>query len=167
MRDVSARLAMREVIESQPPYSESWRQAIELVTDSICADSQEVLKRYYLEQLTDKVPLKIKHELYVLLEDYLPKAVARHVLVDVIYLWGLPSLLVKVAVPRFKHDCDQCTYLGCYKLRDLYACNKTGYLTFITRYGSEPQDYTSILYSLAVYQDEYSAEAQRRWRLEN
>lgn len=51
--------------------------------------------------------------------------------------------------PHYKHDCDQCTYLGPFKegdrLVDLYWCDEgaIGDWTLIVRRSDEPADYSS------------------------
>jgi hypothetical protein len=49
----------------------------------------------------------------------------------------------------FKHDCDQCTFLGHFVNSDVYTCSKGNVLvrdirTFIARYGNEGPEYTSM-----------------------
>jgi hypothetical protein len=62
-----------------------------------------------------------------------------------------------VSVPRYRHDCRECKFLGTYEkdvfesdgreeddqLVDLYTCNAVGYRTLIARYSSDGPDYTS------------------------
>lgn len=44
--------------------------------------------------------------------------------------------------PRHEHDCERCTFLGCYGDADLYHCAKGVGPTVIARYGAEA-DYAS------------------------
>lgn len=46
--------------------------------------------------------------------------------------------------PRFKHDCDTCTFLGRFKRFDLYVHTEEP-KTVIARSSSIPDDYTSGL----------------------
>ena len=43
--------------------------------------------------------------------------------------------------PRYKHDCDECTFLGPYRGFDLYVCD----WTVIARFGDDDPDYKSGL----------------------
>ena len=40
--------------------------------------------------------------------------------------------------PFYKHDCDQCVFLGRLDGKDLYVCNETN---FIGRFGDKPRQY--------------------------
>lgn len=47
-------------------------------------------------------------------------------------------------IPKYKHDCDKCTYLGDFDNYDLYYCD--GIIpTVVARYGNEPPSYYSGL----------------------
>lgn len=43
----------------------------------------------------------------------------------------------------YRHDCNQCKYLGSYEGSDLYFCEREP--TVIARYSSDPPDYSSGL----------------------
>jgi hypothetical protein len=43
--------------------------------------------------------------------------------------------------PLYKHDCDQCHFLGAVDDHDLYFCNK--HMELIARFGNDPPDYRS------------------------
>lgn len=49
--------------------------------------------------------------------------------------------------PRYKHDCDICTYLGQFNGLDLYVCRADGDArilgTYVARYGDDGSEYTS------------------------
>ncbi len=46
----------------------------------------------------------------------------------------------------FKHDCENCTYLGTFEGRDLYACARNNIVdTVIARYGNQGSEYASGL----------------------
>jgi len=55
----------------------------------------------------------------------------------------------KLEEPQFKHDCDQCTYLGRdintddHSDVDMYFCPQNGMPTIIMRYGDNGSDYAS------------------------
>jgi len=62
--------------------------------------------------------------------------------------------------PRYKHDCDTCTFLGRHGEADLYFCMQHGTMpTVIARFGAGA-DYTSGLLLADV--DPYLAEARAR-----
>ena len=45
---------------------------------------------------------------------------------------------------QWKHDCDNCKFLGMFKDYDLYFCNQGGNIpTVIARYGNEGHEYLS------------------------
>jgi hypothetical protein len=49
-------------------------------------------------------------------------------------------------MPRYKHDCKNCTFLGEWRERDLYHCLQGGnYPTVVARFSDEPEDYISGL----------------------
>ena len=54
---------------------------------------------------------------------------------------------IDVSGPEYKHDCDNCTYLGFEKkdgkMVDLYFCPQHTLPTIIARYSSEASDYIS------------------------
>lgn len=58
---------------------------------------------------------------------------------------------IDLTVPVYKHDCDACRFLGRVTFEtfrgeetfDLYTCAKSGYRTFIYRYGDDAPDYSS------------------------
>jgi hypothetical protein len=51
--------------------------------------------------------------------------------------------------PKFKHDCDQCVFLGHYYRQDFYHCAKAGHGTvLIFRSSNEPSDYETYPYSV-------------------
>ena len=47
--------------------------------------------------------------------------------------------------PRFKHDCEACTFLGSFGEHDLYHCPQHGLPTLIARRSSDGSDYSSFL----------------------
>lgn len=51
--------------------------------------------------------------------------------------------------PQFKHDCDQCRFLGTFNDHDLYFCSKGSGATVIARWSDNGPDYTSGLHSAA------------------
>ncbi len=60
--------------------------------------------------------------------------------------------------PLYKHDCDDCIYLGAFGLRDLYYCPSG--VTLVARRTSDGPDYTSgIGY---VGRNEFITEAFKR-----
>ena len=46
------------------------------------------------------------------------------------------------AGPKFKHDCEECQFLGHFRGHDLYYCNQ-GDPSLIARYGNSPKFYIS------------------------
>jgi hypothetical protein len=65
-------------------------------------------------------------------------------------------------MPKFKHDCDECKFLGTFKDADLYVCPETERVrkacgdTFITRYSDDAWDYSSYdETSLKVFEELY------------
>ena len=46
--------------------------------------------------------------------------------------------------PSFTHDCDACTFLGHTLDHDLYVCYANGHFTYIARYGSDCDAYSSL-----------------------
>lgn len=50
-------------------------------------------------------------------------------------------------IPRYKHDCDKCVYLGQHENYDLYYCEQSGLPTVICRWGNNGCDYHSGLYA--------------------
>ena len=62
--------------------------------------------------------------------------------------WGIVQKLW-LETPKFKHDCDECVFLGRYQVLasscDLYFCQKAGFPTVIGRFSDEGSDYTSGL----------------------
>ena len=46
---------------------------------------------------------------------------------------------------RYKHDCDNCVYLGEYKNADLYFCNQISVKTVVARFSDYGPDYISGL----------------------
>ncbi len=44
---------------------------------------------------------------------------------------------------RYKHDCEQCIYLGEFSEQDLYFCEQGGIPTVIARWSDEGGDYNS------------------------
>ena len=54
---------------------------------------------------------------------------------------------IDISGPEYKHDCDNCTYLGYDKkdgkMVDLYYCPQHGVSTIIARFSSEGSDYVS------------------------
>ena len=63
--------------------------------------------------------------------------------------------------PKYKHDCDHCTFLGHYNRADLYWCGGK-YPTIIARYSSDGPDYVSGFPSASVNHE--LAEALNRAR---
>jgi len=55
--------------------------------------------------------------------------------------------------PKFKHDCEACTFLGTHNDHDLYYCGQTSVPTVIARYGHAGPDYKSGLV-MADFDDE-------------
>jgi hypothetical protein len=48
--------------------------------------------------------------------------------------------------PKYKHDCDQCIYLGIYEDYDLYFCKQGGKSpTVLARFGNAGPEYLSGL----------------------
>ena len=46
--------------------------------------------------------------------------------------------------PLYKHDCNNCTFLGTFNNEDLYFCKQGGHIpTLIVRYSSDGPDYSS------------------------
>ena len=45
--------------------------------------------------------------------------------------------------PYWKHDCDECSFLGTWKERDMYFCPREPAGTLIARYGSKEDQYSS------------------------
>lgn len=50
--------------------------------------------------------------------------------------------------PRYKHDCQACTFLGTFEGVDLYHCPQHGMPTLVARCSSDGSDYTSLLAEL-------------------
>lgn len=74
---------------------------------------------------------------------------------------NIKDIIRVIPTPLYKHDCNECVYLGSYKKVDLYFCNQWGELkTVIARYSDDGPDYTSGLE--LVSRNEYLAEAKRR-----
>jgi hypothetical protein len=44
---------------------------------------------------------------------------------------------------RYRHDCDECSFIGHLGDGDFYVCSKQGWRTFIVRMGNEGADYFS------------------------
>jgi hypothetical protein len=63
-------------------------------------------------------------------------------------------------VPKFKHDCGECVFLGIHNDHDLYYCFQSSTPTVIARYGSEGWDYKSGLV-LADFDEELSMARDR------
>jgi len=61
---------------------------------------------------------------------------------------------------RFKHDCDNCDYLGRFKEYDLYFCDKES--TVIGRFSDEGADYTSGMVFARPDGSEVLYEAKKR-----
>ena len=51
--------------------------------------------------------------------------------------------LLIFGMPKFKHDCQCCTFLGSFEGSDLYHCAQGGFPTVIARHSEEDGDYTS------------------------
>ena len=49
---------------------------------------------------------------------------------------------MKKQKPVFKHDCDECVFLGHVVEHDFYYCDKS-ITTLVARYGNDGPDYTS------------------------
>ncbi len=45
--------------------------------------------------------------------------------------------------PKYRHDCQICTFLGHHDDSDLYYCPQGNIPTLVARYSSEPADYAS------------------------
>jgi hypothetical protein len=57
--------------------------------------------------------------------------------------------------PLFKHDCENCVFLGSYKNKDLYSCSQGNEInTVIFRNSSNDFDYASGLSSAMLYGSE-------------
>ena len=61
----------------------------------------------------------------------------------------------------FKHDCEQCIYLGFFMDSDLYYCPQHGLPTLICRSGNSPHQYVSNNVMLQDFMPEF-AEARKR-----
>ena len=48
-----------------------------------------------------------------------------------------------VGTPKFRHNCDQCVFLGTYENRDMYFCSQSDMPTVIARYGNADHQYVS------------------------
>jgi hypothetical protein len=46
--------------------------------------------------------------------------------------------------PRYKHDCDNCIYVGRIDEYDIYYCSHS--TSVVARYSDEGPDYTSLMY---------------------
>jgi hypothetical protein len=69
-------------------------------------------------------------------------------------------------VPRFKHDCERCTFLGPMDDVDVYACMQGGGLpTIILRSSDDPEDYQSAWERFGQLTPELK-EAARAWLME-
>ena len=59
----------------------------------------------------------------------------------------------KATAPKYKHDCSQCTFLGCYYYKgityDLYYCPQSGIPTFIARYGENGNYLSGINFAIS------------------
>jgi hypothetical protein len=74
--------------------------------------------------------------------------------------------------PQFKHDCDNCKFLGRYELTegyknyDLYFCKNGSHIALFARYGNEGWQYmTCNIKRLDDYWVEHPlVEAERRYR---
>ena len=47
-------------------------------------------------------------------------------------------------MPRYIHDCQDCTYLGKYEEYDLYYCNNTILPVYVVRFGNDGTNYVSM-----------------------
>lgn len=45
--------------------------------------------------------------------------------------------------PKYKHDCNNCEFLGSFEESDLYICSDSNYASLISRESSNPSDYRS------------------------
>ena len=47
--------------------------------------------------------------------------------------------------PRFRHDCEDCVFIGHYEGHDIYRCPQEGlpWPTIVARYGDDGPEYTS------------------------
>lgn len=64
-------------------------------------------------------------------------------------------------IPRYKHDCKACVYVGQYQEYDLYACPQYSLPTIIARYSSEGSHYLSADVSVALLAQSEGGEALR------
>jgi hypothetical protein len=65
--------------------------------------------------------------------------------------------------PKFKHDCERCTFLGNFKGFDLYFCPQTPNLpTVLARFSNEGADYVSGIYSDIAPLNEAKKRAKER-----
>lgn len=82
--------------------------------------------------------------------------------------------VLQVEKPLYKHDCNDCLYLGSDEMRDYYFCKKRSFSsegTLIIRLGDNPQDYFSMpkdvvksgLASNALAEDTVFAMCYRRY----
>ena len=69
-----------------------------------------------------------------------------------------------VCIPKFKHHCDQCVFLGHYADQDLYFCAKfeeqEGTCTVVARRSNDSSDWISGLHIAEV--NPWLGEAKRR-----
>jgi hypothetical protein len=50
---------------------------------------------------------------------------------------------MKNPIPRYKHDCKACQFIGCLQEFDIYACPQGGNPTIVARFSSKGPDYFS------------------------
>lgn len=70
------------------------------------------------------------------------------------------DLIANCEPARFKHDCDNCDYLGRFKEYDLYFCDNEP--TVIGRFSDEGADYTSGMVFARPDGSEVLYEAKKR-----
>ncbi|KKN39832.1 hypothetical protein LCGC14_0739440 [marine sediment metagenome] len=56
-------------------------------------------------------------------------------------------------IPKYKHDCKDCIFLGNYNNHDLYSCWSGSSPTVVARYGNEGSDYHSGLIFRVRYEE--------------
>lgn len=62
--------------------------------------------------------------------------------------------------PKFKHDCEDCVFMGRHNDHDLYYCAQSSIPTVVARYGSDGPEYKSGLV-LADFDEELGVARDR------